>query len=626
MKILIVEDDQTVAQTLQFLLSDNNYAVDIATDGEVGLQMAEAFDYDLILLDVILPKLDGVSVCQQLRSQDCHSPILLLTGQREERQKAIALNAGADDYVVKPFDAEELMARVQALLRRGGTTQSPILTWGRLSIDPSSRKVAYGKHLLSVTPKEYAILELFLRYPQKLFNAPAILNHAWSSIESPGEEAVRVHIKELRQKLTAVGAPRDFIKTKHRVGYQLNPQYSNFLAVQVKQHPTAPQVAELSVVNEQLRLALESLQVVEEELRQQNHQLSSAQQMILLEQQRYRDLFEFAPDAYLVTNTQGVIQEANRAASSFLQVTPQYLIGKPLTVFIARSDRRDFHLRLAHCDFGQNWEANIKPRVGKAFPALIAVTSIKTWQNEVIGLRWLLRDIHARKAMEQQLQTAHDQLEVRVAERTAELITANQALRQREEFLSSIYHGANQGVFVIEVTATNDFYYSSFNHLAEQLAGDTTEALQGKTPEAAFGASIGTRFRQNYERCLQADQSISYEEYIVFKNHTIWTLTTLSPLRDQQGRIYRIIGTAIDISERKQLELSLQASESKLSRILNSAFAAISSFRVYANRDWEYEYWSAGCEKLFGYDLADYTDKYFWMSQVFPDDRDQVVM
>lgn len=626
MKILVVEDEQAVVRTLQILLSSYNYAVDIARDGETGLQMADAFDYDLIMLDVILPKLDGISVCQQLRAKGWQKPILLLTGQGEGRQKAIALNAGADDYMVKPFDAEELVARVQALLRRKQLTQSPVLTWGLLSVDPSSQRVAYGTHLLAVTPKEYAILELFLRQPQRALNARAILDHVWSSIESPGEEAVRVHIKELRQKLTAVGAPKDLIQTKYRVGYQLNPQYSNFLAVQVNQQPTAPQIAALSQVNEQLRLALEELRSTQEELLQQNAQLTAAQQTIALERQRYQELFEFAPDAYCVTDMYGVIQEANRAASELFQFASHRLLGKPLVVFIAQPDRQDFYRRLNQLDFEQNWEVTVQPRRGTPFSALVAVTSHRNLQNEVVSLCWSLRDIRLRKAMEQQLQTAHAQLERQVADRTAELVATNQALRQREQFLSSIYDGADQAVFVIEVTEANDFYYSGFNRLAEQLAGDRTQALEDKTPEQAFGDTIGGRFRQNYERCLQAGSSISYEEYVIFENHIIWTLTTLSPLRDQQGRIYRLIGTATDISSRKQLELSLQNSEGKLSRILDSAIAAISSFRVYANRDWEYEYWSAGCERLFGYDLEDYADKSFWMSQVVPDDRDQILM
>ncbi|MGQ9871632.1 response regulator transcription factor [Leptodesmis sp.] len=125
---------------------------------------------------------------------------MLLTGQGGVQQKAIALNSGADDYVVKPFDAEELVARVQALLRRGRSTSQPILSRGNLFLDPNSRTVIYGTHLLVLTPKEYAILELFLRHPQTVFSARAILDHGWAATEFPGEEVVRVHIKELRQK------------------------------------------------------------------------------------------------------------------------------------------------------------------------------------------------------------------------------------------------------------------------------------------------------------------------------------------------------------------------------------------------------------------------------------------
>ena len=228
MKILVVEDEQTLAQSLRHLLTHSHYAVDIAADGETGLAMAEAFSYDLMILDVLLPKLDGISLCQQLRQDGCQTPILLLTGQDGGgHQKAIALNAGADDYVVKPFNAEELVARIQALLRRGAVNLQPILRWGNLSLNPSSFQVSYNSHLLTMTPKEYAILELLLRNSQKVFSAQAILEHVWQSVEAPGEEAVRVHIKEVRKKMGAVGAPKDLIKTVYRVGYRLNPDYGN---------------------------------------------------------------------------------------------------------------------------------------------------------------------------------------------------------------------------------------------------------------------------------------------------------------------------------------------------------------------------------------------------------------
>ena len=208
MKILLVEDDPINGQALKRLFSTYAYAVDLAADSEVALGLVEAFDYDLMVLDLILPGLDGLSLCQKFRRQGVQTPILLLTGQgAAAKQKAEALNAGADDYVAKPFDTEELMARVQALLRRGQIQSQPILTWGKLSIDPSSRRGQYGTHQLVLTPKQYGMLEMFLRHPKQVFSSQAILNNVWDSAETPGEEAVRVHIKELRRKLQETGAP-----------------------------------------------------------------------------------------------------------------------------------------------------------------------------------------------------------------------------------------------------------------------------------------------------------------------------------------------------------------------------------------------------------------------------------
>jgi DNA-binding response OmpR family regulator len=226
MRILVVEDDELVAKTLKILLTGCDYAVDVALKGEDGLQMVEAFEYDLIVLDLMLPDRDGLDLCHQLRSQGYQMPILLLTGLEGGHQKAVALNTGADDYVVKPFDSEELIARVQALLRRGNSISQPVMEWGDLRLDPGSHTVVYGSQGLTLTPKEYAILELFLRNPHRVLSSAAILDHVWSSEEVPGEETVRVHIKGLRQKLKAVGAPADFIETVYRVGYRLRSLHS----------------------------------------------------------------------------------------------------------------------------------------------------------------------------------------------------------------------------------------------------------------------------------------------------------------------------------------------------------------------------------------------------------------
>ncbi len=235
MKILVVEDDLLVADALKTTLSDRKYTVEVAHDGQAGLDFIEAFDYDLLLLDSILPKLDGVSLCRQVRSRGYMMPILLLTSLDSNHDRATGLDAGADDYVIKPFDPEELSARIRALLRRGNDRVSPILKWEDLTLDPRSYEVTYQQQLLNLTPKEYALLELFLRYSRRLFSCGAILEHLWTYEDAPSEEAVRTHIKGLRHKLKAAGAPTDFVETVYGIGYRLK-SLDNF-AISLAQPP-----------------------------------------------------------------------------------------------------------------------------------------------------------------------------------------------------------------------------------------------------------------------------------------------------------------------------------------------------------------------------------------------------
>jgi len=223
MKILIVEDDPPTAAALTTLLTHCSYAVETTTDGESAANMVEAFEYDLLMLDVMLPKIDGITLCRQLRNQGYTMPILLLTGNSNSHDKAVGLDAGADDYVVKPFDLEELEARIRALLRRGRLHTTPILEWADIQLDPSSTQVSYGQQPLSLTPKEYALLELLMRNPRRVFSCGMLLEHLWTYADMPGEEAVRTHIKGLRHKLRDAKAPPDIIETVYGIGYRLKP-------------------------------------------------------------------------------------------------------------------------------------------------------------------------------------------------------------------------------------------------------------------------------------------------------------------------------------------------------------------------------------------------------------------
>ncbi|MTJ52575.1 response regulator transcription factor [Anabaena sp. UHCC 0253] len=157
MKVLLVEDDERIASSLTEALTDHNYAVDIASDGEEGWEFITAFSYDLILLDVMLPIFNGIELCQKLRRRGYTVPVLMLTAKDSSTDKVQGLDAGADDYVIKPFDLKELLARIRALLRRGNTALSTFLEWGELQLDPANCTVTYQDKLLSMTPKEYQL-------------------------------------------------------------------------------------------------------------------------------------------------------------------------------------------------------------------------------------------------------------------------------------------------------------------------------------------------------------------------------------------------------------------------------------------------------------------------------------
>lgn len=222
MKILLIEDDIRISDAIAEALSDRRYVVEIARDGELGLTFAETDTFDLIILDLMLPKLDGISVCRQLRNAGNKTPILMLTARDTSSDKVLGLDVGADDYVVKPFDLPELLARIRALLRRQTVTFSPILEWENLKLNPNECQVMYEEKTLNVTPKEYALLELFLRNGSRVLSRSVILERVWAFEDMPGEETVKVHLRSLRQKLKAAGAPANFIENVYGLGYRLN--------------------------------------------------------------------------------------------------------------------------------------------------------------------------------------------------------------------------------------------------------------------------------------------------------------------------------------------------------------------------------------------------------------------
>ncbi|MEM9541945.1 MAG: response regulator [Cyanobacteria bacterium P01_E01_bin.42] len=245
MRFLLVEDDEILAQTLRTALVEHNYVVDVAKDGEEGWDYARSFTYDLMLLDVSLPKLDGISLCRRLRSESYNNPILLLTAKDASEDKVAGLDAGADDYVVKPCTVQELFARIRALLRRLNSSGAPILEWKQLYLDPSICEATWHEQILPLSPKEYGLLELFLRNPKRIFSKSSIIEHLWSFEDPPGEETVRAHIKGLRRKLKAARA-LDPIETVYGMGYRLKEIESDKEAIASHQLPVTSDALSLS--------------------------------------------------------------------------------------------------------------------------------------------------------------------------------------------------------------------------------------------------------------------------------------------------------------------------------------------------------------------------------------------
>ena len=269
MRILIVDDDETVAKVLTELLLKQNYVVDIAKDGEVGWEFIQSFQYDLVLLDVMLPKLDGISFCRRLRERKNPVLVMLLTGRDTTTDKLVGLDSGADDYVVKPFNVQELAARVRALIRRSSIFVSPILECGDIKLDPNMHEVSYQSQVLKLSRKEYLLVELFLRNQKRVYSSREIVDHLWSfDAEQPNESTVRSHIKNIRRIFKAVKAD-DFLETVYGQGYRINPTFTLLKTDQDINKITKQEVLDGSLITiwkETKNLSFERLIAVEEVL------------------------------------------------------------------------------------------------------------------------------------------------------------------------------------------------------------------------------------------------------------------------------------------------------------------------------------------------------------------------
>jgi len=221
MRLLVVEDELDIAHAVAKGLRQQGYAVDVAYDGEQGWKLAEVNEYDLLILDLNLPEMDGLELCRRLRASRPSLLILMLTARSLPDERVTGLEQGADDYLVKPFYFAELTARIRALLRRDMRVRTPLLQFKDLKLDPTARVVWQDNHRLELTSKEFGILEYLLRHQGEIISQETLLEHVWDMQANPLTNNVRVHINSLRRKLEDVAEMPRYIETIIGQGYRL---------------------------------------------------------------------------------------------------------------------------------------------------------------------------------------------------------------------------------------------------------------------------------------------------------------------------------------------------------------------------------------------------------------------
>jgi len=218
MRLLIVEDSETLSDTLRERLAQAGYVSDIAEDGVQALAFLRDYRYDAVILDLMLPRLDGFGVLREVRDRQDSAPVLVLSARDQVEDRVRALDAGADDYLVKPFSFDELMARLRALVRRPAQRETPVLQHGKLQIDPRIRCARYGEQGLKLTPKEYLLLELLVRQRGHVLSRAQIFEHLYDAQSDASDKVVEVIVSTLRGKLSEVGAS-ELIETRRGFGY-----------------------------------------------------------------------------------------------------------------------------------------------------------------------------------------------------------------------------------------------------------------------------------------------------------------------------------------------------------------------------------------------------------------------
>lgn len=222
MRILVVEDEHRIANSIKRGLEDENYAVDVAYDGETGFDLASDEGYDLIILDLLLPKIDGLTICKRLREAENHVPILVLTAKAQISDKVMTLDSGADDYLTKPFSFEELLARIRALSRRPKKALSDVLKVSDLTLSPRLFEVTRRGKKINLSNKEFSLLEYLMRNKDRVITKDEIISHVWDYDSNILPNTVEVYIRNLRRKVDIPFKGKDIIQTSRGFGYKVS--------------------------------------------------------------------------------------------------------------------------------------------------------------------------------------------------------------------------------------------------------------------------------------------------------------------------------------------------------------------------------------------------------------------
>jgi DNA-binding response OmpR family regulator len=220
-KILLIEDDLTLSMAIERALIHERHTIDCTIDGGIGLERLNYYEYDAAIIDWQLPSMSGVEICKEFRASGGQVPVLMLTGKKTIKEKATGFEAGADDYLTKPFDMQELLMRVRALLKRGRPLADQTLTVGDIAIDLAAGRVTKNGQEIQLTAREFALLEFFARHQNQVFSADALIGYIWTADRDASPGSIRAYITRLRMKLDDEGKD-SLIRTVHKLGYRLD--------------------------------------------------------------------------------------------------------------------------------------------------------------------------------------------------------------------------------------------------------------------------------------------------------------------------------------------------------------------------------------------------------------------